>query len=312
MEVSRIPGSQSLFVMLKRVALGAGVLGVAGTAAGYYRYQKRLTSNAVITAEKYHEDQKETIGEALRSKENFDALPKTLYQYTTCPFCCKLKTFLDYHGVDYDVVEVNPLSKKQVSTHGYGKVPQLRLGDDGPIIVDSGEIVALLKPILDKEAPEITPEEQKWKDWASTTLVRYMVLNTNRTLSESREGYDYVSNIVNFTGTDKVILEIFGGPIMYLVSQYAIKPKLKRTAGYDGGDVRDALYKELNGWVEEGLGEKKFHGGDRPDLADLDVYGVVHSQRFLPVFKDLQENLDARFACWISDMDSLMPPHYKY
>mmetsp|Transcript_87182 Transcript_87182/g.130788 ORF Transcript_87182/g.130788 Transcript_87182/m.130788 type:complete len:139 (+) Transcript_87182:259-675(+) len=138
-----------------------------------------------------------------------------------------------------------------------------------------------------------------------------MVVNTNRTLTESREGYDYVSNIVNFTGTDKIILEIFGGPIMYLVSQYMVKPKLEK-AGYDVGDVREALYGELNVWVEEGLSEKPFHGGAKPDIADIDVYGVIQSQRFLPVFNDLRANADTRLSDWIEAMDAQMPAHYKY
>lgn len=30
----------------------------------------------------------------------------TLYQYVTCPFCCKVRAFLDYKGINYDIVEV--------------------------------------------------------------------------------------------------------------------------------------------------------------------------------------------------------------
>eukprot|EP00051_Salpingoeca_urceolata_P024888 m.442674 g.442674 ORF g.442674 m.442674 type:complete len:187 (-) comp20286_c2_seq41:780-1340(-) len=36
----------------------------------------------------------------------------TLYQYQACPFCTKVRTFLDYCRVPYNVVEVDPLSKK--------------------------------------------------------------------------------------------------------------------------------------------------------------------------------------------------------
>jgi microsomal prostaglandin-E synthase 2 len=38
----------------------------------------------------------------------------TLYQYEVCPFCCKVKSFLDYHRVPYRVVEVNPLTKAEL------------------------------------------------------------------------------------------------------------------------------------------------------------------------------------------------------
>lgn len=48
----------------------------------------------------------------------------TLYQYYTCPFCCKVKAFLEYYGLEYNIVEVNPLSKKELKfSKYYRKVP---------------------------------------------------------------------------------------------------------------------------------------------------------------------------------------------
>lgn len=52
------------------------------------------------------------------------SLPKlTLYQYRTCPFCCKARAYLDYTGISYDVVEVNPVSKKEMKFSEYRNVP---------------------------------------------------------------------------------------------------------------------------------------------------------------------------------------------
>ena len=70
-----------------------------------------------------------------------DAKEVVLYQYATCPFCNKvrrewlrhvawwsrdaplqLKAFLDYHKIPYKVVEVNPLTKKELKWSTYGKV----------------------------------------------------------------------------------------------------------------------------------------------------------------------------------------------
>ena len=47
----------------------------------------------------------------------------TLYQYQTCPFCCKTRAFLDYHGISYKVVEVNPLFRREIKFSKYRKVP---------------------------------------------------------------------------------------------------------------------------------------------------------------------------------------------
>ena len=46
-----------------------------------------------------------------------------LYQYQNCPFCCKVRAFLDYYGIDYEKVEVNPLLKSEIKFSEYRKVP---------------------------------------------------------------------------------------------------------------------------------------------------------------------------------------------
>lgn len=57
-------------------------------------------------------------------------VPKvTLYQYRTCPFCCKTRAYLDYKGVPYRVVEVNPLFRREVKFSEYKCVPFIVAGD---------------------------------------------------------------------------------------------------------------------------------------------------------------------------------------
>lgn len=57
-------------------------------------------------------------------------LPKlTLYQYRTCPFCCKARAYLDYTGIAYEVVEVNPLFKKEMKFSKYRSVPFMVTSD---------------------------------------------------------------------------------------------------------------------------------------------------------------------------------------
>lgn len=54
----------------------------------------------------------------------------TLYQYKTCPFCSKVRAFLDYHGLPYEVVEVNPVMRKEIKWSVYRKVPILMVDTD--------------------------------------------------------------------------------------------------------------------------------------------------------------------------------------
>lgn len=47
-----------------------------------------------------------------------------LYQYQTCPYCCKVRALLDYYGFSYEVVEVNPVTRSQIKfSKQYRKVP---------------------------------------------------------------------------------------------------------------------------------------------------------------------------------------------
>ena len=87
-------------------------------------------------------------------------------------------------------------------------------------------------------------------------------------------------------------------------------------------DEREALAREIGLWTTEGLQGKKFHGGDtHPDVADLDVYGVLQvrervcvylhmitltsscqSIRGHTIYKSLCAK-NPRLMMWLADMD---------
>lgn len=54
----------------------------------------------------------------------------TLYQYKTCPFCSKVRAFLDYQGLPYEIVEVNPVMRQEIKWSTYRKVPILMVNED--------------------------------------------------------------------------------------------------------------------------------------------------------------------------------------
>lgn len=58
------------------------------------------------------------------------ALKLILYQYKTCPFCSKVRAFLDYHGAPYEIVEVNPVMRQEIKWSTYRKVPILMVNGE--------------------------------------------------------------------------------------------------------------------------------------------------------------------------------------
>jgi len=74
----------------------------------------------------------------------------TLFQYQTCPFCCKARAFLDYFGLSYEVIEVNSVMRTQVKWTKYKKVPivVVEVGDKVIQVNDSSVIVSALYSLL--------------------------------------------------------------------------------------------------------------------------------------------------------------------
>ncbi len=80
-----------------------------------------------------------------------------LYQFSTSPFCAKVRKILDFKGVDYRVVEVDYLERKELLVASGGiMVPALTL-ESGETLVDSDRIAARLDELY--PTPTIFPPE---------------------------------------------------------------------------------------------------------------------------------------------------------
>lgn len=70
-----------------------------------------------------------------------------LYQFRTSPFCAKVRKILEFKDVEYEVVEVNYLERKELLiASGQMMVPALTLAS-GETIVDSARIVRRLEEL---------------------------------------------------------------------------------------------------------------------------------------------------------------------
>ena len=92
-----------------------------------------------------------------------------LFQFRTSPFCSKVRKILDYKGVDYEIIEVDYLERKElIAASGQIMVPALTL-DSGETVVDSDRIAMRLEEAYPE--PTIFPPGQRGLHLA---LARYI------------------------------------------------------------------------------------------------------------------------------------------
>lgn len=240
-----------------------------------------------------------SLSEEVLAKEppSPDLVPKdvVLYQYEACPFCNKVKAFLDYYDIPYKVVEVNPLSKREIKWSDYKKVPILMVNDEQ--LVDSSAIIDKMSDkILPKKSADSASddEERKWRQWVDNHLVHVLSPNIYRSTSEALESFDYITSNGNFSFTEKLTVKYAGAAAMYFVSK-----KLKKR--HNITDERAALYEAAETWVD-GLNGREFLGGSKPNLADLAVFGVLRPIRYLRSGRDMVEN--TRIGEWYTRMEN--------
>ena len=106
-------------------------------------------------------------------------------------------------------------------------------------------------------------EEREWREWVDQKLVHVLPPNIYRTPKESLQSFEYMSRVGNFSAVERVAAKYCGAISMYFISKMLKKRyKLKE-------DVRQSLYEFCDQWMK-GIGkDRKFMGGDRPNLADL-------------------------------------------
>lgn len=226
-------------------------------------------------------------------KPNFVPENVVLYQYEACPFCNKVKAFLDYYDIPYKVVEVNPLSKKEIKWSDYKKVPILKVDDEQ--MVDSSVIIdKLFQKIHPEDVISGGDEEKKWRGWVDNHLVHVLSPNIYRTTSEALESFDYITTHGNFSFSERIVAKYAGAAAMYFVSK-----KLKKR--HNITDERAALYEAAETWVDA-LNGREFLGGGKPNLADLAVFGVLRPIRYLRSGKDMVEH--TRIGDWYTRMEN--------
>ena len=105
-----------------------------------------------------------------------------LYQFSSSPFCAKVRRALNFKGIDFELHEVDRMkARKGAYAHvsEFGKFPAL--GMDGKYIADSSHILQALdvyqaeKPLYPKEDRALA-QVNLLEDWADESLYFYEML----------------------------------------------------------------------------------------------------------------------------------------
>lgn len=223
-----------------------------------------------------------------------------LYQYHICPFCNISKSLLAYAKLDYDRIEVNPLTKQELKpwSGDYRKVP-IAIIDEEQINGSDKIIDTLLNlPYVQQYLQNRWNEEeehdngdenatttmtmqqfsssensQKWMKFAADDLAALLYPNICGTLGDSYDAFRYVHNVDSFTTGQRVSIQLLGSLAMYFA---ASKVKSKRNITNE----KKALQEALDRFEQEGLenGKLSFCSGlSTPNLGDLAVFGVLYA-----------------------------------
>ncbi|CEG47964.1 prostaglandin e [Plasmopara halstedii] len=230
------------------------------------------------------------------SKHRNNASPSVvLYQYEPCPYCCKVKAVLDYYKIPYEVVEVNPLTKKETKAFtDYRKVPIARINNE--VIVDSSAIISKLRELMNeskslKQSDEARVEEDHWRQWVDQKLIVLAPPNIYRTVPEALQAFDYCLTEGNFTLLERRVAKYAGAMIMYIIAKRSKKK-------YNVDDERQAIYSALTSWIKAIGDEREFLGGHEPNMADLSVFGVLRAMHGLDTYNDImrETNIEPWFT----------------
>lgn len=131
---------------------------------------------------------------------------------------------------------------------------------------------------------EARTEEMKWRQWADDWLVHLISPNVYRTPAEALASFDYIVREGKFGAVEGAVAKYMGAAAMYFIS------KRLKSRHHLQDDVREDLYEAADKWVAAVGKDRPFMGGQKPNLADLAVYGVLRVMEGLEAFDDLMRH----------------------
>jgi len=219
-----------------------------------------------------------------------------LFQYAACPFCQKVRSALEYKGVDFETIEVHPLNKKEISfSTDYRAVP-IYIDSLGKQVNDSTVIMRRIdeefpEPGIFKKDPEAAKRDEDWLAW-SEKLVKGLPTAIYNNLFNALSAFNYITKIGKYSWIQKLTIKYMGAFVMTLVAK-----KIRKREQID--DPKAFLKGMAEEWAN-GLSGKPYMGGEAPSASDIAVFGITRPVSELEAGKLLESN--ATFGAWVARM----------
>ena len=143
--------------------------------------------------------------------------------------------------------------------------------------------------------PQKKAEEARWLDW-SEKYVKGLPTAIYDTLPNALRSFDYITKVGKFNYFEKLSIKYTGAFVMTLVAK-----KIRTREGIT--DPVQFLKQKASEW-SNGLEGRSFMGGERPNAADIAVFGITRSVMGLRAGEVLEEN--AAFSGWLSRMKRIV------
>jgi len=287
-----------------------------------------------------------SISRKITSPHDHTGLNLRLYQFQTCPYCCKVRAFLDYYGFSYEVVEVEPVRKKQIKfSPDHKKVPIVTTSATEKPLIESSQIISILATYLKKKDtdlkkvldlyPEHREMDMKSKKEVTVMPHKFFVMLDEATdqdiqyAREEREWREWIDNHFihlispNVYRTWTESLETFDYfdragewkrnfssverlTAIYLGAAIMYLVAKQLKTRHNITDERKAMKDAFKEFLEA-KGGRKFMGGDEPNLADLSLYGAINSFVGCRAFAEMRN--ETKIGQWFEDVHTAVAEH---
>jgi len=234
---------------------------------------------AIIIAKYFFGKKKRTEKPKIK-KEDYKKDVVYLYQFKRAfglpnmsPYCLKVEAFLRANKIQYEVVEDN-----------------FQRGEKGllPFIELNGEHVADSEFIIQHVSAHFNIKENSSKEVAAAG--RAVSRMTDNEISQIQG---------KFKSKEDEFLKLLLGhlipgflvPLAIPIARIMMSKRLRGYGGFSEAELKQLYRKNLQA-ISDLIGDKKYLGGDTPNLGDFSVFSQIATMYYLPCHNDLNSIVD--------------------